>query len=113
MSAAEQSAADAVLALTGERTVPGIPEENYWFRRHEAAYLTLLHHCADARVLEAGCGEGYGAALLAESARLVVGLDYDAVTAAHVAARYPRSCGAILLTFRCPAAPWMWWRTCR
>jgi SAM-dependent methyltransferase len=90
MSAAEQSAADAVLALTGERTVPGIPEENYWFRRHEAAYLTLLHHCADARVLEAGCGEGYGAALLAESARLVVGLDYDAVTAAHVAARYPR-----------------------
>jgi SAM-dependent methyltransferase len=80
---------DAVLALTGERTVPGIPEENYWFRRHEAAYLRLLHHCADARVLEAGCGEGYGAALLAQSARLVVGLDYDATTAAHVAARYP------------------------
>src|SRR6185312_13126827 len=26
------------LPLTGERTVPGIAEENYWFRRHEAAY---------------------------------------------------------------------------
>ncbi|MDN5919921.1 MAG: SAM-dependent methyltransferase, partial [Pseudonocardia sp.] len=23
------------LPLTGERTVPGIAEENYWFRRHE------------------------------------------------------------------------------
>jgi SAM-dependent methyltransferase len=93
MSDAERSTVapgrDAVLALTGERTVPGIPEENYWFRRHEVAYLRLQHHCAGARVLEAGCGEGYGAALLAGSARLVIGLDYDAITAAHVAARYP------------------------
>jgi SAM-dependent methyltransferase len=40
-------------------------------------------------VLEAGCGEGYGAALLAERARTVLALDYDAATAAHVAARYP------------------------
>jgi SAM-dependent methyltransferase len=78
------------LALTGERTVPGIPEENYWFRRHQAAYLRLVDRCAGARVLEAGCGEGYGAALLARAARLVVGLDYDAITAAHVAARYPQ-----------------------
>lgn len=77
------------LALTGERTVPGIPEENYWFRRHEAAYLFLARRCAGAVVLEAGCGEGYGAALLASSAELVTCVDYDALTAAHVAARYP------------------------
>jgi len=42
------------LPLTGERTVPGIPEENYWFRRHEAAYLALARHCVGATVLEAG-----------------------------------------------------------
>lgn len=78
------------LPLTGERTVPGVPEENYWFRRHEAAYLALAPHCADAVVLEAGCGEGYGADLLAERARIVLGLDYDALTAAHVARAYPR-----------------------
>lgn len=78
------------LPLTGERTVPGIPEENYWFRRHEAAYLALRTYCVDAVVLEAGCGEGYGADLLASDARLVVGLDYDALTAAHVARAYPR-----------------------
>jgi SAM-dependent methyltransferase len=81
--------AEAALPLTGERTVPGVAEENYWFRRHEAAYEFLAGHCTGARVLEAGCGEGYGAALLAERARLVLGLDYDATTAAHVAARYP------------------------
>lgn len=78
------------LALTGERTVPGIPEENYWFRRHEVAYLELMGHCADAMVLEAGCGEGYGADLLATVARRVVALDYDGPTVEHVARRYPR-----------------------
>ena len=78
----------STLALTGERTVPGIAQENYWFRRHEAAYLKLAGHCTDAVVLEAGCGEGYGAAMLADTARLVIGLDYDAQTATHVAARY-------------------------
>ena len=30
------------LPLTGERTVPGVPEENYWFRRHEVAYRFAL-----------------------------------------------------------------------
>ena len=78
------------LPLTGERTVPGIPEENYWFRRHEAAYLALAPYCPGAVVLEAGCGEGYGADILARTARLVCGVDYDALTAAHVANAYPR-----------------------
>lgn len=78
------------LPLTGERTVPGVAEENYWFRRHEAAYTALREHCADAVVLEAGCGEGYGADLLAEVASRVVALDYEPRTTAHVRARYPR-----------------------
>lgn len=78
------------LPLTGERTVPGIAEENYWFRRHEAAYLALRPYCVDAFVLEAGCGEGYGADLLARDAVGVLGLDYDALTLRHVARTYPR-----------------------
>ena len=78
------------LPLTGERTVPGIPEENYWFRRHEAAYLALAPHCVGATVLEAGCGEGYGADLLAGMAERVVALDYDRLTAEHVHRTYPR-----------------------
>jgi SAM-dependent methyltransferase len=78
------------LPLTGERTVPGIVEENYWFRRHEAAYLALRPYCVDAFVLEAGCGEGYGADLFARGAVGVLGLDYDALTLRHVAQAYPK-----------------------
>lgn len=77
------------LPLTGERTVPGIAEENYWFRRHEATYRRLVGRCAGLRVLEAGCGEGYGADLLARAgAAVVVALDYDELTLAHVARNY-------------------------
>lgn len=79
------------LPLTGERTVPGIAEENYWFRRHEAAYEWLLPIVAGLRVLEVGCGEGYGTAMLAGSAASIVGVDYDALTATHAAATYPRA----------------------
>ncbi len=78
------------LALTGERTVPGIAEENYWFRRHEVVYQRLAGHCAGRDVLEAGCGEGYGADLIADVARSVIGLDYDELTVAHARACYPR-----------------------
>lgn len=78
------------LPLTGERTVPGIAEENYWFRRHEAVYAALAPRFVEHTVLEAGCGEGYGADLLAAAGATVVGLDYDRTTAAYVARRYPR-----------------------
>jgi SAM-dependent methyltransferase len=78
------------LPLTGERTVPGLAEENYWFRRHEVVYERLADRCAELDVLEAGCGEGYGADLIADVARRVIGLDYDESAVAHVRARYPR-----------------------
>jgi SAM-dependent methyltransferase len=78
------------MQITGERTVPGIPEENYWFRRHEAVYQYV---CAllgpAATVLEAGCGEGYGARMLAEAGHLPTLLDYDDFTVRHVRKAYP------------------------
>jgi SAM-dependent methyltransferase len=76
------------LPLTGERTVPGIARENYWFRRHEVVYAALAPACRDAVVLDAGAGEGYGAASLARVARRVVATELDAPTAAHVDGRY-------------------------
>lgn len=93
-SEAGRSEAGAVseptLPLTGERTVPGLAEENYWFRRHEVVYERLAQRCAGRDVLEAGSGEGYGADLLAGVARRVVCVDYDESAVAHVRARYPR-----------------------
>ena len=79
------------LTITGERTVPGVAAENYWFRRHEAGYAAVPGWVAGRVVpdvvLDAGCGEGYAAGLLADAwpGVRVVGVDYDAVTTAHAA----------------------------
>ncbi|ADG97866.1 Methyltransferase type 11 [Segniliparus rotundus DSM 44985] len=82
------------LPLTGERTVPGVARENYWFRRHEAVYQMLSpagnELCAAKVVLEAGSGEGYGANLLAQHAETVFALDYDQQAIAHTCAKYPQ-----------------------
>ncbi|MEY8017311.1 class I SAM-dependent methyltransferase [Mycobacterium servetii] len=87
---ASDATAPAALTLTGERTIPGLDIENYWFRRHQVVYRRLAPLCAGREVLEAGCGEGYGADLIAGVARRVVALDYDEATVAHVRDRYPR-----------------------
>lgn len=83
----------ASLVPTGERTAPGLPREEYWFARHEAAYAALPHLLgdllADATVIDAGTGEGYGAhAIAAAGARSVVALEYDETTCIHAAATY-------------------------
>jgi len=91
------------LSLTGERTVPQIPEENYWFRRHEVVYKWVAQqwlpggrHSELRAVVDAGCGEGYGTELLATacesagSSTPVVGLELDPSAATHVAQRYDR-----------------------
>ncbi|WP_433006859.1 class I SAM-dependent methyltransferase [Kribbella sp. CA-294648] len=83
------------LPLTGERTAPGIWHENYWFARHEAAYRWITANWLSSetgRVLDAGCGEGYGADLLRQAgARQVFGLDYESTTLRHVAKAYPQT----------------------
>ncbi|HVU73486.1 MAG TPA: class I SAM-dependent methyltransferase [Mycobacteriales bacterium] len=76
------------LILTGERTLPGIEHENYWFRRHEAAYLALIPFTIGARVVEAGSGEGYGAGLLADKAHSVTALELDPMASLHSARHY-------------------------
>jgi SAM-dependent methyltransferase len=75
--------------LTGERTAPGIASENYWFRRHVAAYRIAASHLGGTMV-DAGCGEGYGTEILAR-ADLVIGIDLDAPTLARARQRYPRA----------------------
>jgi SAM-dependent methyltransferase len=79
---------DGSLPLTGERTVPGVWHENYWYRRHEAAYRFLLSYVGVRSLLEVGAGEGYGAALFAAVAERVVAIDYDESVVRHAARRY-------------------------
>lgn len=79
------------LELTGERTVPGIPRENYWFQRHLAVYEWIVRRgLAQGTVIEAGCGEGYGADLLSTAGATVIALDYDEPVVSHVGRTYPQ-----------------------
>jgi 2-polyprenyl-3-methyl-5-hydroxy-6-metoxy-1,4-benzoquinol methylase len=79
------------LALTGERTLPDVPEENYWFRRHLAVYEWIAARVAGLRVIDMACGEGYGADVLAGSAASVVGVDANPEAHEHARLRYQRA----------------------
>jgi SAM-dependent methyltransferase len=78
------------LELTGERTLPDVPEENYWFRRHLAVYEWIASRCGGLRVADLACGEGYGSDLLATRASEVVGIDANPEAHAHARLRYRR-----------------------
>ncbi len=83
--------ANEPLPLTGERTAPGIPEENYWFQRHVIVYDWVARHVRGARVLDAGCGEGYGTDRLTNVAAAVTGVDLEEPVIRRAASRYPRA----------------------
>jgi SAM-dependent methyltransferase len=78
------------LELTGERTLPDVPAENYWFRRHLAVYDWIARRVAGQRVIDMACGEGYGSEWLARRARQVVGVDANPEAHEHAALRYVR-----------------------
>jgi 2-polyprenyl-3-methyl-5-hydroxy-6-metoxy-1,4-benzoquinol methylase len=79
------------LALTGERTLPDVPEENYWFRRHLAVYEWIAARVTGLRVIDMACGEGYGSEVLAHSAASVVGVDANPEAHEHARLRYRRA----------------------
>jgi SAM-dependent methyltransferase len=78
------------LALTGERTLPDVPEENYWFRRHLVVYEWIAARVAGLRVIDMACGEGYGADVLARSAASAIGVDANPEAHEHARLRYRR-----------------------
>jgi SAM-dependent methyltransferase len=78
------------LALDGERTLPDVPEENYWFRRHLVVYEWVARQVAGLRVIDMASGEGYGADLLARRAASVVGVEANPNAFEHARLRYVR-----------------------
>ena len=55
------------LSLTGERTLPDVPAENYWYRRHLVVYRWIAERCRGLDVVDLACGEGYGTDVLAQA----------------------------------------------
>jgi 2-polyprenyl-3-methyl-5-hydroxy-6-metoxy-1,4-benzoquinol methylase len=78
------------LALTGERTLPDVPEENYWYRRHLAVYEWIGARVIGRRVVDMACGEGYGSEVLSRGAASVVGVDANPEAHEHARLRYVR-----------------------
>ncbi len=86
----QQNQPDGVppLELTGERTLPDLPEENYWYRRHLVVYDWIARRVNGKRVVDMACGEGYGTAVLAQTATHVTGVDANPEAFAHADAKY-------------------------
>jgi SAM-dependent methyltransferase len=84
----DQPAGVPPLQLTGERTLPDVPEENYWFRRHLVVYEWIAARVGGRRVVDLACGEGYGSVLLARTATSVVGVDANPEAFEHARLRY-------------------------
>jgi SAM-dependent methyltransferase len=86
----DQPAGVPPLPLTGERTLPDVPAENYWFRRHLVVYEWIAARVGGERVVDMACGEGYGSEVLAQSAATVVGVDANPEAHEHARLRYVR-----------------------
>jgi 2-polyprenyl-3-methyl-5-hydroxy-6-metoxy-1,4-benzoquinol methylase len=86
----DQPAGVPPLELTGERTLPDVPAENYWFQRHLVVYRWIADRCAGLDVVDMACGEGYGADVLASRAARVTGVDANPEAHEHAKAKYTR-----------------------
>jgi O-antigen biosynthesis protein len=74
--------------FTGERFTAAVTGQI--LVEHYHRYLFARSKVADLDVLDVGSGEGYGAALLAQVARSVIGIEYCAATVWSSARSFPR-----------------------
>jgi methylase of polypeptide subunit release factors len=63
--------------FTGERVIPGQVETDLW-NEHFSRYAFATLFASGKRVLDLGCGSGYGSAELARTAESVIGVDVSA-----------------------------------
>ena len=84
-----------LIEWTGERCVPWVPSPQLVYE-HFHRYLWAASLVGGRRVLDLASGEGFGAAILAQSASEVVGIDIDPHTIEHSSRNY----GAANIDFR-------------
>lgn len=74
--------------FTGERVIPGEVNDDLW-AEHVARYAFAARLAKDARVLDIGCGTGYGTAELAQHARSATGIDIAPDAIVYATEHYP------------------------
>src|SRR6202050_3353654 len=82
-----RAAAPRLIEWTGERCVPWAPDVQVVYE-HLHGYLWAAGLMAGRRVLDLASGEGFGAAILAETAAEVIGCDVDADSVEHATLNY-------------------------
>ena len=82
-----RAGAPRLIDWTGERCVPWAPNVQVVYE-HYHRYLWARTLVSGRRVLDLGSGEGFGAALLRDVAREVVGIDVDERTVEHSRLNY-------------------------
>jgi SAM-dependent methyltransferase len=82
--------------FTGERVIPGQVNPDLW-NEHYSRYAFAARYASGKRVLDAGCGAGYGAAELAGRARAVIGLDISAQAIEYASTNFTRDNLAFLV----------------
>jgi SAM-dependent methyltransferase len=68
-----------VAEFTGERVVPGKVDVDLW-NEHLSRYLFASRLCRSKKVIDLGCGAGYGSFELAQRAESVIGVDISEST---------------------------------
>src|SRR6185295_3680369 len=77
----------ALAEFTGERVIPGQVDVDL-LNEHMARYVFAARLARGKRVLDAGCGAGYGSAELSHAADKVVGIDCSAEAVAYAGENY-------------------------
>ncbi|MBI2689120.1 MAG: methyltransferase domain-containing protein [Acidobacteria bacterium] len=75
--------------FTGERVIPGQVDVDLW-NEHLSRYAFAARLSRRKRVLDVGCGAGYGSAELANTASTVTGIDISEDAVAYAAQHYVR-----------------------
>jgi SAM-dependent methyltransferase len=76
-----------LIEFTGERVIPARVDVDLW-NEHLARYAFAARLAAGKRILDAGCGTGYGSAELAQRALSVTGLDIAPEAIAYAREHY-------------------------
>ena len=77
-----------MVEFTGERVIPGLVNDDLW-NEHIARYAFARLYAKGKRVLDAGCGSGFGSAELALSAEQVTGVDVASDAIRMCSENYP------------------------
>ena len=77
-----------MIEFTGERLIPGEVSADLW-NEHFARYSLARLYSEQKRVLDVGCGAGYGTAHLAQSAAAVEAIDISPEAIGYARRHYP------------------------